>query len=350
MQCRFIVCLAFYTHQDDKAEIKANAESLRRKYGGRPLPGGSKQDFRLIEIAEGQEADAMARIKEGCKEIPREERNVGLYLLCHGGATEMHPKADKLATLVHLIVRDLGIGFRKISLAACRSAGQKLKTEAFQASPAHLFCKTLEGLLQQDERSRPLLDGVQAAAWQVCITTFDDASGYWKDGGWKSKKTTELKVGPGLQGIRSAVMSFPEPTLELSSTHPSMKTDSAKRALAEVKQVIGECWMAKRNEYGCSNYRTHQEAIDAKALKDVHLGMFVKQVNKRLGETKQVTAAMASYAKIKIVMRYDAKQNRWAIGSLADYTDNQDLSQLMRLTYFLSEDLRDGLAISFGEH
>jgi hypothetical protein len=344
------VCIAFYTRNDDKAEIRANAESLMNKYGvGRPLADGRIQRFYRADVAEGDN-DPLTAILEACAGIPKGERDVGIYFLCHGAATNMHPRAVNLATLAFLVAQRRGFGFRKISLAACKSAGQKLKEEAFRASPAHEFCMRLTELLAGDDDCRRLFDGVQVAAWEAFVTTYDDRSEYWLREGWRDSRTQTLRPSPELRGIRSALMKYEDSTLELDATHPSMKTDAARRGLDAIEALIAAKWKEMRGKFNCAAHETHDAARTAGQLKPVHQEMFIKQVNKSLNEDAKLVAAMTSYIKLKIVLRYRGDTNRWEIGSLAEYTDNQDLSRLVRLTYFLNNDLRiKGLSISFAE-
>ena len=359
MKCKYVICLICLTKEDDQNEIKANALSLKTKYDGRNA-NGQNQSVISIEISDAMsQPEIWNAVEQGCKGIPAKEKDVGIYFLCHGVANKMWPKPTGLAALTVMMIQKLQFGFRKLCLAACRSSGQKLNSGSFQESPMHQFCKEVELKLSDAKLAdvKNLLDGAFVAGWEVFITTYEARLPYWDQntGGWRdeAKGLTTLTVGPNLTAqptSRSAVMEYKnnETTLSLTSTHPKLETHANNETMQKIEQIVAQQWQKNRATYKCQKFDTYQEALASDQLKGPHIGMFFKQVNKNLNENQVLLTSLASYMRTKIVARYSQETNKWAIASLADYSDNQIMSRMLRLAWYCDKNLmKSGLNIQF---
>ena len=346
MRCKYIIGLAMFAEGEDNDEIEANVTSLAKKYGARP-------ETTFYEVRAAKSATPAAQLQEIAAAIQAAPGSVGIYLLCHGGAETMKPSAEKLAAWVARYVFDVGIPLNKINLAACKSAGGKFHQGTFAKSSVHIFCAELQRLAGQGV----LPDGLAVCAYNVNITTFDPEAPIFLHKYHKvPREGFDEKVGP----VHSATMTYSGRELtQLTITHPSVTaggaalTQALSGALAESEAAA---WQAVKGGFGKAGQHPSfvAAALAAAPLKEAHIQKYEAQVVKQLVQRVNgapdpaLRSAMERYVQEKIVLVYNATTSQFSVGSLASYTDNAILRDLVSAIEVTSlREHRPSLKLSF---
>jgi hypothetical protein len=139
MLCKNIILMTFYYgHQD--AELADNVAALEKKYKGR-MKGPDAVSTCSIHVFGGYESRVLDQIKNAHNyNALKATSDNGLYLILHAGPTRSTPEPPVLAKVAGDLIKD-GIGLRKINLAACFTAGNKLTN--VDKSVLKVFCDSL---------------------------------------------------------------------------------------------------------------------------------------------------------------------------------------------------------------
>ncbi|WP_213302387.1 hypothetical protein [Paraburkholderia sacchari] len=333
MKCKYIIVVAHIGQGDDDSEILANMRSLITKYG-------AQQGTRCFEIYHTAgtpfDADELGVIGE---QIALSQGTVGIYFLCHGAAQQMKPDPDLLAELVYAFFFKGGIPLNKINLAACKGAGGKFHQPTFEKSSAWKFCKTLETLADSEKFKLP--NALAVCAYNVNITTFDPSADIFRQKKYANTKLVGFDQKEG--DVHSAIMTYSgNDVAKLEVTHPPVQAHGALLANA-LNVVVASCnetaWTKCKGAFGevGKKYNSLAEANgDGAQIQAAKLSQYGAQFNKAMvhalnGFTgdKQLMNAIESYVQNKIVLVFRPATGRFEVGSIADYTDNGVLRDLV---------------------
>jgi hypothetical protein len=250
----------------------------------------------------------------------------------------MKPEADKLGTFVVKHMMKKGIVPNKINLAACKSAGGKVHQGTFELSNATKFCKAL--LATAGTEQVALAEPLAVCAYNVDITTYDPVAPIFQH------KYRDVPRGPGLdtKPVRSAVMTYSGHLLtNLEQTHPVLEGSVAQALTTSLTNIRAEAeafaWgKVKSSIKGAKDYGSLADAkgagvdVSENQLKqyETKMSQEISRLLKSLtGDHPELRVAIETYIKNKVVLVYSATNQTFSVGSVANYTNNTLLRDLV---------------------
>lgn len=188
-----------------------------------------------------------------------------------------------------------------------------------------------------------MLKGLSVCAYQPEITVFDESSVHY------NKLILNYENPKGLTGIHKLIQDREKMTLRPTRLNATDKDVEAIRQFHQEKygdSIANSAWMKKffrskeaqgkdvqslpfdkQKEY-FEKYKAQMSVIDHESSKVKSKGKQEKGQQDQSGldeRLQEVRGSFASYIRTKLVFVFDAEKGTFALGSLANYTDNQTI-------------------------
>jgi hypothetical protein len=321
MQCEAVILITVQSGTANE-ELIAGSVSLEKKYSGRLINDEPLLFINILCTMNDYDSiiDNYIEIhKEALLELVGTGKRIGMYWAIHGNQTETKPEINALvAKTANLYSK--GLKFAKINLSACWSAGpeadnSKAKTFRWDESVLSKFCKGLS----QTITDKSQINGVMVAGYQSCVVMYDSADdpAYFKNLRANTGNTFDPALADG--GVRNTFVKFGgHNTGKYEPTHP---TGLDAEALAAI-----------------SKHATEKARL-AELTKITNKKSDERQEFKRLGTTIPQTSPVIAkqykdlerYIMQKWVLRYSQAANQWNRVPLSEYTDNQNIREMMNV-------------------
>jgi hypothetical protein len=326
MKCKHIILVSFYTNDTKQNnEITDSREAYSKKYEATSTIARVNCTIQT----EGWEKKALDDLKAVRESINSKDEptNVGMYLLLHADTKDTEPEAVKLAELVSNIIND-GLILRKINITGCFGAGGAYTSDIVQKSALTRFCSKLAERVKDDKRAN--MKKLAVCGYQGVVATYEPGCNYCMskfkpiDNTYKSDWSGGEREGVGL--IRTIIAR--EGGKTWMPTHLTKKTDI--NAIEGIPKTVQEtAW--KQAKLGDDKQRVLKDQEKGKLNKKLKTAAY-KAIN-----DNDILVSLSKYIQTKIVLVYDHASNKFKMGSLADYTDNETMRQMVVVTEDLME-------------
>jgi hypothetical protein len=352
--------------------LAENQLSLYRKYNGRPI-GTSTTTCFMVQMSRGEDPGVTKRIAAArgnatlltTAELPdlKEAGTVGIYILCH--TADMRTSYSQAAEEIHKeIVIKRRANLRKLSIACCNAADPKATVQGIMRD----FCTALEKLEKGLEAAQ-LADGMMVSGFAATVTTFDidptfmrnDTGGEMYANAEKMRKAgtaTGRQVGTVVQDHASHKIRFTHEKLSgqdsanlLRAWEGQLETllrgcwDRDRDAiLNKLKALVGRDCSALRNlsldellltgaetlagQVGVAKVDNFRKAIRTVLAKQLFSGV-LSEFRILDNGTQNLRKDMEAYIKMKRVLRYVKATRTFEQATLAEYTDNRSLADIL---------------------
>jgi hypothetical protein len=315
MRCKNILIFSFLKgNGSGDAEVRGGASALVSKQNKR-IKAGTATGVQVTTVVGPIKDDRYFSDYTPLLNY-KEKDDVGVYMICHAGENSMTPTAKELANAMWEKLFLKGLDVKKMNLVACLAAG-KQGGAIKDLDKSHLteFCQELlrlNGELEQNARKLP--DGLKVCGYARMVTIVVRKNGDeptpWKTLGTvvaqPELRSDEEKWHPNQELQRKVFIKFAEGANKIPTTHP--KGNELKLAGQQLESL---------------------EKHPAKKL-----AQRIQQITN--GENVEALNALWSYLRCKRALKYNIITNAFDFCSMSEYTQNTDLSNLIkRLEVFM---------------
>ena len=301
MKCEYILGITVMKDSSDQ-ELEASYIALNKKYKEHPdiFFLGFKcylHNFNSILFEE----DSLSKFIG--------KQNVGLYWEVHANQYDTAPTIEGLAQVTAELINK-GIGFRKINLSGCFSAGMDKGGGGgdpvdFPDSLQLRFC----GFLAKYVVDPKQIDNCMVCGYRSIIILYDSESEYFTK---QEHALTKFKaVGSGVKNTFSSGGS-------LLQTHPK-----------EVEYKDFENYLGKRKERIMELAKKKNITFSKDGL-GFYSSDKLENSNIQADPMHKVYMAVCKYIRLKRVVKFESKNNGWVPASLSEWSDNQTIKQMVR--------------------
>jgi hypothetical protein len=345
MKCDHIRIYSFTGFGDSDKEIEDATKSLEKKFESRLQSAGSGQlpqlqELSVVRISRSESGSHTRSAKSTLAPrvaVPESlEKTVGVYLVTHGNATSTKAGPELLAeTLYKDLIESKSEGqvVKKINLASCKGAGDKLSDPSFRASPLYQLAQHLSTLASQGEVS---IDGLRVAGYRAPVMTFDAEAQFVDDlitrrglvgsldaGLQKAKENGEVRTAFTSNG--NIKESHPQQGADAENSIQKMKNGDAFEKASKQFWESSEKKSKKGSGSGVEPCPTGQELVDFQKKNSAAILRLLREGH----ETAPHWKAMEDYVKTKLVL--EAKGGRFAAVALSKYSQSPDLKEALEV-------------------
>jgi hypothetical protein len=228
--------------------------------------------------------------------------NVGMYLLLHANTDDTAPSASVLGQVISEFI-NRGAKFRKINLTGCRGAGDRYQSDAIQKSAMYRLCQQLLINVSTDMRSNMI--GLMVSGYTGISCTYNPKSNYSK-----TAFGNDFVAESNMLNWNGEKEERPWTIFRRNEKGPYEPTHVTERY--DIEAIKSDCDAEKKN--GGNNPKR------------------LKANANRLFNKHKILKSFKDYIETKVVLVYNLGINGFQQGSLAEYTDNENIKELVGIT------------------
>jgi hypothetical protein len=300
------------------SQLPALASTQKKKLGGHGL---GKNKSEINDLSPNQNK----------MEQPDQDPSptIGLYLLAHGNHENTDPPLKDLVPVVAGFIMGCNFKFRKINLMACAAAGLSPSVDLVNKTVLGTFCELLK---KQMVHETARLDGLAVCGYQAVTATYDPDTEYYRK---KYNENNNKVISDGTDWsadkgkVRTLIKEIRKDHFNWRTTHPM--TIDMKKYDTLYDGIKGDAE---------TNYKGNDKPKIGDKLKNAQISFrFRTLADEALKDTQ--LKQMWQYMQTKRVLVCESKTNVFRKGSLADYTENGTIRDLVTLV----GKLKDGYPI-----